>query len=177
MLRPLSQTFLCQKWEYLLLYGARHASFALADVNVYLAADPELGQINPRLDGITRVRDEVAHIVGFHAIHVDAVAVHTFADAVAGAMKKVFPVAGFVDHHASGVVHLPALQWLARGDAGTDQVNGFIAGLGHDAENFGVLVRDFGAEIADPGHIVIDTALRFFLSPDVEKQQISFAYR
>src|SRR5690349_1023811 len=100
----------------------------------------------------------MAHVARLHAVHVDAVAVDGFADAVAGAVEKIVAVAGFVDDGSGGFVDLPALQRLARGDAGANEIDGRVASILHDVENFSVLVRNGFAQIGDPSDIVIDAA-------------------
>ena len=113
--------------------------------------------------------------MAFEAVHVDAVAVNGLADVVAGAMIKIFCVAGFFDDGAGGVVDLPALQRLAGGDAGEDEIDGGVAGGFDDAENFGEFFGDFSAEIADPGDVVVDAAGFGLLGEDVEEEEVAFA--
>src|SRR5258708_7237845 len=105
----LEYKLLGKQGQNFLLNCARDAGFFFVDVNIHFAADSELGQVDSRFDGVAGFGDQVAGVVGFEAIHVDAVAVHRLSDAVAGAMKEIFAVACFFYDATPGVVDLPAL--------------------------------------------------------------------
>src|SRR5207253_1725953 len=72
------------------------------DVDVDLAAHPELRQINARLDRETGARQDAALLARLEVVHVGAVAVRLLSDGVAGAMAEILPVAGLVDNAAGG---------------------------------------------------------------------------
>src|SRR5438105_8353133 len=71
--------------------------------------------------------DEMARVVRFEAIHVHAVAMNFFADAVARAMKEVFPVSGFFNNATGGLVHMPALERFALRDVSANQFHSLVA--------------------------------------------------
>src|ERR1700738_1713784 len=117
---PLRTNHLREERQDLLLHRTGHARFALTDVNIHFAADPKLPQVDPRLNRRARARNQMTNIMRFEPIHVDAVAVHALADAVACAVEKIFTVASSFDHAPRGIIHLPALQRLAFCNRGLD---------------------------------------------------------
>ena len=129
---------------------AGNAGAAFVDVDIYFAADAEFREIDAGLDGSTRTRNEAAHIVSFQIIHIRAVSMNCFSNVVAGAMEKIFSVAGFFDDGARGFIDLPALQRLAGGGAGADQVHCLVASIGDGAKNFGVFFRDLSCPGSRP---------------------------
>src|SRR5258706_9105948 len=179
MVRPYAYKvkILRKQRQNLLLNRAGDARLFFADVDIHFAADSEFLQIDSRFDGVAGFGDQMAGVVGFKAVHVDAVAVHRLADVVAGAVKEIFSVAGFFDHAAGGLVHLPALQRFAGLDGLLDQFDGGIASFAHHFKNLGNFVGHFRAQIPDPGDVVIDAAGGSLLTPDVEEEQVAFLDR
>src|SRR5262245_45461966 len=116
---------------------------ASVDEDIDLAADAELRQVDPRLDGEAGARQDAALLVSFQVVHVGAVAVRLLADRVPGAVAEVLAVAGLLDHVAGGSVHLPALEGLLAGVGGAYPVDGGIAGPGDDAEHPVILLGHF----------------------------------
>src|SRR5262249_5202311 len=112
------------------------------DEHIDLAADAELRQVDPWLDGEAGARQDAALLVGLQVVHVGAVAVDLLTDRVAGAVAEVFAVAGRLDHRPGRLIHLPALERFARGERRSHPLDGRIASPGDQVEDARVLVRD-----------------------------------
>ncbi len=89
--------------------GAGDTGFVFVDVDVDFAAQAEIRQVDAGFDGVAGAGDQMADVVSFEAVHVDAIAVNGFPEAVAGAVSEIFAVAGFFDDGAGSFVDLPAL--------------------------------------------------------------------
>src|SRR5260370_23456368 len=103
----------CQQRQNLVLNRPCHAGFVFPDIYIHFTSHAEFWKINSRLNRIARVRDQVPHVLRFEPVHIHAVAVHSFSDAVPGPVKEIFPVTGFFDYPSRRFVHLPSLQWLS----------------------------------------------------------------
>src|SRR5947209_15281359 len=73
--------------------GDVHAP-VLVDVDVHLAADAELRQVDARLDAEASPPDHPAVLAGFEAVDVRAVAVRLLPDVVPGPVREPVAVAG-----------------------------------------------------------------------------------
>ena len=111
----------------------------------------------------------MSRVVCFQAIHVRAVSVNLFSDAVTGAMKEIFAVSGFFYDAARCLIHLPALQWFPLGDMSANQVHRLVACFAHHGKNLRILFRNPRSQVAHPGHIIINASGRFLLAPNVQK--------
>src|SRR4051812_42014054 len=77
--------------------------------HIYLAADPELPQIDPRLDRKTGPLQHSALVVSLIVVHVRALTMDLFVDVVARAVNEILPKALAVNPTSGDVIHLPAL--------------------------------------------------------------------
>src|SRR5580704_19197031 len=102
----------------------------------------------------------MAHVMRFQPVHIRAVPMHRFPNAMTGAVKKVLAVTGFLDDITGRFVHLPALQRLSRSDAEKDQFDSFVARIPGHLENLRMLFRDLSPKEPDPSDIVVDAARR-----------------
>ena len=121
--------------------------------------------------------DQVPDVVCFESVHVHAVAVHSFSNAVPGAVKEIFSVTRLFNDPARRFVHLPSLQRLPRRNVFANHVRRRIARLPHHAEHPRILLRDFRPKISDPGDVVIYAPGRLLLSPNIHQEQVAFTDR
>ena len=82
--------------------------------HIDLSADAEIVEIHAGFDREAGAREEPAIVVGFVVVHVDAVAVHGLAEAVAGAVQDRVAVAGVFSTVRRGAIDFPAAQVAAR---------------------------------------------------------------
>src|SRR5437588_10270658 len=157
-----------QQREYARLHGARDPRFPAVYVDIHFAANSEFLQINAGLNRKTGLRQNRTRIVGLQAIHIGAVAVNLLSNAVAGAMHKIFAVARGRNDVARSAIHLPSLDRTAFGQLLAEKGDRMVARLAHMQENAFVLLRNFCAQIAHPGDVVIDAAGTLHFSPNIE---------
>src|SRR5260370_39819667 len=104
------------------------------------------------------MRDQVPRVVCLQPIHVRAVAVNLFSNAVTSAVKKVFPVTRSLDHTASRFIHLPPLQWLPCCHVLANQFESLVARLANDGENLCIFLRRRRAEVPHPAYVALAAA-------------------
>src|SRR5258708_6392027 len=103
------------------------------------------------------------HVVCFEPVHIHAVAVHFFSNAVPRAVKEVFPVTRFFNNASRRLVHLPSLERLPRCDVIENQFGRRVARLTHHAKYLCIFLRNFRAQISYPGDVVINAPGRLLL--------------
>src|SRR2546421_11033995 len=99
----------CQQRQNFFLNRPCYAGLPLADIHIHFTAHAEFRQVNSRLNRITGIRDQMPHVMCFEPVHIHAVAVHSFSNAVTGAVEEIFSVTRFFNHAARRFVHLPSL--------------------------------------------------------------------
>src|SRR5207248_1133642 len=108
------------------------------DVDVHLAADAELGQVDPRLDAEARPPDHPPVLAGFQPVHVGPVPVDLLPDVVPGPVGEVLAVPGLLDHLAGRVIDLRPGQRLVRGEGVLHLLDPGVPPRGHDVEHLRV---------------------------------------
>src|SRR5271166_4265252 len=103
--------------------------------DVHLATDAEFRQVDSGLDRETRPGQDLPLFAGLQIIHVGAVAVCLLADGMSRAVAKVLPVSRLVDDLPGRIVHLPALEDLARLKSAAYTRDGRVSRLRHDPKN------------------------------------------
>src|SRR5689334_11779915 len=93
-LRLYLSQFLPLNQDQLILDFTRYFRSAIADEDIHLTAHAELRQVDARLDGKTRVGNDLTLVFGLKVVHVGAVAMHGHADGVPGPVDKIFSIPG-----------------------------------------------------------------------------------
>ena len=78
------------------------------DNHVDFGANAEVVEVQARFDCEAGARQQPPVVVRLVVVHVDAVAVDRFAEAVTGPVQDVFAVPGAAQHRRGGAVDLPA---------------------------------------------------------------------
>ena len=97
--------------------------FALGHEHVDLGPNAELFSIDAWFDCEAGAGNQPAVVVRLVVVHVDAVAVHLTAQAVAGPVDELRAEAGPVDHRPAGPVHFEAAQLPALPRRRLDQLD------------------------------------------------------
>src|SRR5690606_3296610 len=108
----------------------RNCRVAGADDHVDLRAHAPAAGIDARLDGEAGTRQQPAVVMRLVVVHVHAVAVHLFAQAVPGPMDELVAVPRGVDHAATGPVDLEATNVAAVASRLFDERHGGVAARG-----------------------------------------------
>src|SRR5262249_42736077 len=126
--------------------------------DIDLAADSELGQVNPRLNRETGPRHHPSFLARLQVVHVGAVAMRLLPDGVAGTMDEVLSITGLVDDRARGVIHLPPLEGSLPGKGLFHAVEPRVTRRGHDVEDLRVHLGYLLANECDAGKVAVDRA-------------------
>src|SRR5207247_11466493 len=84
---------LCER-QYLRLYWPGHGGIARRDDHIDFRSNAEILEVDARLDGKTGAGEQPPIVVRFVVVHVDAVAVNRFAQAVPGPVQDLRAVSG-----------------------------------------------------------------------------------
>ena len=103
-------------------------SIVVGDNHIDFGPHAEVGKVHARFNREAGAREQSAVVVRFVIVHVHAVAVDGFAEAVSGAVEDVVSEASLVKHRARRAVNLPPTQIPAAAGRLFDERDGRIPG-------------------------------------------------
>jgi hypothetical protein len=165
-----------QDWQHTGLQSTRDVNIpATVDKDIHLAPDPELIEINPWLDGETRLAQDRTFFVGLEVVHVGAVAVNFLADVMPNTVNEVVAIPGIIDHAAARGVNLPRLQGTSCGVRIADAPNRRVAGGGHDGEDLLEPLRHLLSDESHASQVAVNSPRPIKLGPEVNQHKITGA--
>src|SRR5574341_351129 len=172
--RPAFRASFQNRYDFGLHRLAVDEGLAVADVNVQLTADAELpGEIDAGLDGEAGAGQQSALVPGLQIINVRAVAMHFFADGMAGPVDEPLGVAGLPNDLPADVVHFPPAGKIPRLHPCPDESQRRVSRPAHDGEDIPLSPGDRLADVAGPGDVRVHAARLRALRPEVYQHQVA----
>src|SRR5436190_11900113 len=109
--------------------------------------------------------------------HVNAVAEHRLAEAVARPVEDVGPKPRVSQHRGRGAIDLPSSQGLACGYSALHQGDGGVARRRDGLEDFRESFRRLCAGIADPGNVRENSPRAIEFAPKIEQYHFTWTNR
>src|SRR5690349_20916864 len=173
---PLDNSY-CSTGYKLLLNLPGNPGLARSNIDVYFGSDSKLRQVNARLDGETRSRDNSALIVRLQVVHIRACAMNLFADGVPGAMHKILAESLLLDVASGGVIHIESMDHFVIADSRRHALDSSIASVAHNFEDIPDRVGRRGTAIARPSDVVEHGARAVEFRPHVDQHRVPFVDR
>src|SRR5262249_1028956 len=118
-----------------------HSSISLADDHIDFRTHAEVRKVHAGFARKARAWKQTAVVMGFVAVHIDAVAGDSFAETMSSCVKDFGRIARFLQDRRGGAIDFPAAHWPAFPGGLLNERNGCVARTGDGAECPRIAVR------------------------------------